>query len=287
MTQRAVHERSGRVLCNAQAKVRRLPTMRPAPDTAPGDVSLFVPCYVDQLAPGVAEASLRVLERVGCRVHYDPDQTCCGQPFLNMGEGDAARRLADRHLERFASADVTVCPSGSCVATVRHRFREMGAVRSDAQARTASRTFELAEFLTQHLGLTDVGAHFPHRVGLLQSCHGLRDLGLGVPSEPAGGTLQSGGSTEAVLRAVSGLELCLPERSDECCGFGGAFSVEFPEISTRMGRHRLDALERSGAEYVTGTDVSCLMHLDGIRRWTGRGPRPIHLAEILATQAPA
>jgi L-lactate dehydrogenase complex protein LldE len=247
-------------------------------------VALFVPCYVDQLAPNVAAATVRVLRRVGCEVSYDPDQTCCGQPLLTLGAGAAAARVARAHLERFAGADAVVCPSGSCVATVRERFSEL-AVGDDTAGRAVRRvTFELGEFLVRQLGVTDVGAAFPHRVALLASCHGLRDLGLGVPSEHAG-ALRAAGTTEALLAAVRGLDLVLPER-DECCGFGGAFSVKAPELSARMGRARVRALAATGAEFVVSTDTSCLLHLDGIRRRSGEGPRPIHLAEILAAEAP-
>jgi L-lactate dehydrogenase complex protein LldE len=264
------------------------------------EVALFVPCYVDQLAPQVAAATLRVLERVGCSVRYDPDQTCCGQPFLNLGAAREAIRLAERHLARFAGSDAIVCPSASCVATVRHRYPELGVAGDGADARQRARTFELAEFLVDELGASDVGARFPHRVALLPSCHGLRDLGLGHPSERIG-TPAEPGPVERLLRSVAGLELAEVERSDECCGFGGAFSVAFPEVSGRMGRARLAALARSGAAFVTATDTSCLLHLDGIRRRAARtstraaagdtaqggedtGPRAIHLAEILASR---
>ncbi len=251
-------------------------------------VALFVPCFVDQLAPQAGLSTLRVLERVGCEVSYDPDQTCCGQPFLNLGAEREAVRLARAHLERFAGADAVVCPSASCVATVRLRFPEVGVGREGELARIRARTFELGEFLVREIRRVDVGAVFPRRVALLQSCHGLRDLGLGRPSERVGNGgdgASEAGPTERLLRHVRGLDLALPERTDECCGFGGAFSVESPEISTRIGRDRLRGLAETGAEYVTGTDTSCLLHLDGIRRRAGFGPRPIHLAEILASEA--
>jgi L-lactate dehydrogenase complex protein LldE len=249
-------------------------------------VGLFVPCYVDQLAPGVAEATVAVLERVGCRVDYDPDQTCCGQPFLNLGLADDAARLARAHLERFARYDTIVCPSASCVATVRRHYAGIGAARDPAGRRVAARTFELGEFLVRELGVVEVGARFPHRVALLASCHGLRELGLGRPSEAAGAAGGDGpGPTERLLRAVAGLELVTPER-DECCGFGGVFSVEAPEVSGRIGRARLAALAATGAAWVVGSDASCLLHLDGIRRKApgAAGPRSIHLAEILASR---
>jgi len=245
-------------------------------------VGLFVPCYVDQLAPSVAEATVAVLERAGCTVDYDPDQTCCGQPFSNLGLAEEAKRLARAHLERFARHDAIVAPSASCVATVRRHYGALGAGGDPSGRRVRARTFELTEFLARELGQVNLGARFPHRVALLASCHGLRELGLGTPSEAVGAE-RSRGPTERVLGAVAGLELVTPSR-DECCGFGGAFSVELPEVSGRMGRARLADLAATGAEFVTATDVSCLLHLDGIRRREGAGPRMIHVAEILAAR---
>lgn len=249
---------------------------------APMRVGLFVPCYVDQLAPSVAEATVAVLERAGCTVDYDPEQTCCGQPFSNLGMAEEARRLARAHLERFARHEAIVAPSASCVATVRRHYGALGAGDDPAGRRVRERTFELTEFLARELQITDLGARFPHRVALLASCHGLRELGLGTPSEAVGAE-PGPGCTELVLRGVAGLELVYPSR-DECCGFGGAFSVELPEVSARMGRARLADLAATGAELVTATDVSCLLHLDGIRRKQGSGPSAIHVAEILASR---
>lgn len=242
-------------------------------------VALFVPCYVDQLAPAVAWATLRVLERAGCRVDYDPGQGCCGQPFLNLGATKEARRLAERFAARFAGAEALVAPSASCVATVRRRYAELGL--GDA---LGARTFELGEFLVKRLGQVELGARFPYRVALLPSCHGLRELGLGTPSERGPGESPPA-PTERLLDAVLDLRRVQPERPDECCGFGGAFSVTHPTLSGRMGRARLRAFADAGAEYVTATDVSCLLHVDGIRQREGFGPRAIHLAEILANGA--
>lgn len=262
----------------------------PTPGTVDGAarrgprVGLFVPCYVDQLAPEVAWATVRVLERAGCQVVFDSRQTCCGQPLLNLGRPSEARTLAGRHLTWFRDVDYVVSPSASCVATIRERYGALGIAARPPENAIRTHTFELAEFLVRVLDLVDVGAHFPHRVALLQSCHGLRDLGLGRPSELAGAAPP--GPVEQVLRAVRGLELVFPERRDECCGFGGAFAVESPEISTRIGRDRLRALEATGAEIMTGTDSSCLFHLEGLRRRAGVGPQALHLAEIL-DQRPA
>ena len=244
------------------------------------NVALFVPCYVDQLAPDVAWATLRVLERAGCTVSYDPEQACCGQPFLNRGARREAERLASGHLRRFGSAEAVVSPSASCVATVRHRYAELGVTENGP----TERTYELGEFLVRVLGKTALGARFPYRVAVLQSCHGLRELGLGTPSEHAGAPAAPS-PIEQLLRGVEDLTLVPAERPDECCGFGGAFSVTHPTLSARMGRARLRAFADAGADYVTGTDVSCLLHLDGLRRREGFGPRAIHLAEILANGA--
>jgi L-lactate dehydrogenase complex protein LldE len=249
--------------------------------TAP-DVSLFVPCYVDQLAPEVAWATLAVLERAGCRVHYDPEQTCCGQPWVNLGARKAARRLAKRHLDRFGDAEVVVSPSASCVATVRHRYTDIEACGAGDER--PERTYELSEFLVRRLGKTHFGARFPYRVAVLQSCHGLRELGLGTPSE-RGPAPAVASPTESLLDEVEDLTRVEAVRPDECCGFGGAFSVTHPTLSGRMGRARLRAFADAGADYVTGTDVSCLIHLEGIRKREGYGPRAIHLAEILANGA--
>lgn len=248
------------------------------------EVALFVPCYVDQLAPQVGLATARVLERAGCRVHYPRRQTCCGQPFVNAGAAQEAARLARRHLRRFRGAEAVVAPSASCVATVRRRFGELLPQQDAEDARLCAHTYELGEFLVEVLGRTDLGARFAHRVALLQSCHGVRELGLAEPSEAVGA--QEPGATERLLRAVRGLELVQPRRRDECCGFGGLFAVEHPLVSSRMGRARLADLGEGGAEVVTGTDVSCLLHLEGLRRREGRGPRALHLAEILASEAP-
>jgi L-lactate dehydrogenase complex protein LldE len=240
-------------------------------------VALFVPCYVDQLAPRVGLAALRVLERLGCDVDYDPRQTCCGQPLLTAGAAQGAARLARQFVGRFASADAFVSPSASCVATVRRRYAELGVEDSGG---ACARTFELCEFVVRRLGASDVGARFPHRVAALESCHGLRELALGTASEAAGP--ERAGPLETLLASVRDLELVRPARRDECCGFGGVFSVDFPELSGRMGRDRLQEMAAARAEYVTGSDASCLLHFEGIARRSGAGPRAIHVAEILA-----
>jgi L-lactate dehydrogenase complex protein LldE len=170
---------------------------------------------------------------------------------------------------------------------VRHRFPEVAEEASARHAGSRAATFELSEFLVRVLGRTELGARFPHKVALLQSCHGLRDLGLGHGGEEGPDAPRRESPASILLRQVEGLELVEPERPGECCGFGGTFAVKLPEISARMGRDRLEELARTGAEFVTSTDASCLIHLEGLRRRTGIGPRAIHLAEILASLEPS
>ncbi|MFQ5513989.1 MAG: (Fe-S)-binding protein [Myxococcota bacterium] len=244
-------------------------------------VALLVPCYVDLLAPQITLATRRVLERAGCRVRDDFGPGCCGQLHLNSGVRRDAARLARAQLESLAGADVVVSPSASCISTIRRRYTELlPRLREDAQ-RLCRSSFELGEFLVRELGCPRLGSRFPHRVALLESCHGLRELGLGTRHEGSGECETR--VTEQVLRTVDALELLRPRRPEECCGFGGSFSVKLPELSVRIGRSRLRALAETGAEFMTATDLSCLLHLDGLRRREGYGPRPIHLAEILAS----
>jgi L-lactate dehydrogenase complex protein LldE len=243
------------------------------------DVQLFVPCYIDQLYPDVAMATATVLRKAGCGVQFDARQTCCGQPMANTGCAADAAALARRHLDLFRGK-TTVCPSGSCVSMVSHHYHDLGLSLSVEDEETMARTFDLATFLLEVLGVEDLGARFPHRVALHQSCHGLRELGQGSMSERGGPVVA--GAAERLLRRVQGLELLMPERRDECCGFGGTFAVAEKALSARMGQDRCAQLGATGAEYMTGGDMSCLMHLDGVRKRSG-GPKAIHLAEILAS----
>jgi L-lactate dehydrogenase complex protein LldE len=236
-------------------------------------VSLFVPCFVDQLLPEVAVDTVTVLRRIGCEVIFPEDQTCCGQPAFNSGYWDDARPCAERFLRVFKDAEYIVCPSGSCTTMVRVFYPELLAsspLRSDAVG-LAQRTFELSEFLVKVVGVTDVAATFPHTVTYHASCHGLRELQL--RDEP----LQ-------LLRKVKGLKLVDMLRFDECCGFGGTFATKFASISVAMGVSKADSIAVTGAEFVTAIDPSCLMHVQGILGKRGDKAKAIHLASILASQ---
>jgi L-lactate dehydrogenase complex protein LldE len=237
-------------------------------------VSLFVPCFVDQLQPEVAVDTVKVLRRIGCQVDYPQEQTCCGQPAFNSGFWDEARPCAERFLRVFANAETIVCPSGSCTTMVRVFYPELlgeGALR-DAAAAIGRRTFELSEFLVKVMGMTDVGAVFPHTVTYHASCHGLRELKL--RDEPL-----------RLLRDVKGLKLVDMLRADECCGFGGTFATKFESISAAMGESKCDSVAVTGAEYVTAIDPSCLMHVQGILGRRKDRAKAIHLASILAREA--
>lgn len=243
-------------------------------------IDLFIPCFVDQMTPQVGLAVATVLERLGHTCEFRSGQTCCGQPSFNAGYWDEARQVAIHALEVFRGAEAIVGPSGSCVAMMRVFYPQLlaGTPHETEALDLAGRTFEFAEFLVKKLGVTDVGARFPHRVTYHDGCHGLRELR--VKEEP-----------RQLLRAVRDLELVECDEPESCCGFGGLFSVKFPMISTAMAEVKGGSLARTGCDYIVSSDPSCQLQLDG---WlsrncpgpgganTGNKPRTIHLAEVLA-----
>jgi L-lactate dehydrogenase complex protein LldE len=225
-------------------------------------IALFVTCLGDTLLPEAAQATVQVLERLGHEVVFPEKQTCCGQMHLNSGYRNEARALARRFLDVFAGYDVVVSPSSSCVGTVRELYPEL-------VGSTHPEVYELSELLVRKLGVTDVGATFPHRVAYHPTCHSLRVTRVGdAPLE--------------LLRNVRGLELVGLSRADECCGFGGTFSVKNPETSTAMLADKCAAVVASGAEFCTAVDGSCLMQIGGGLSRGDTGARTLHLAEILA-----
>jgi L-lactate dehydrogenase complex protein LldE len=232
-------------------------------------VGLFVPCYIDQFYPGVAVASLGLLEKFGCRVSVPLQQTCCGQPMANSGFAHLTGSCDRNFQKQFSGFEYIVAPSGSCIAHIKEHH-------PDTELRT--RVFELTEFLTDVLKVTSVAARFPYRVGLHQSCHGQRMLHLSSMSERVEAPFSK---AEQLLRDVEGLELSYPVRPDECCGFGGTFCVTEAALSVAMGADRVAEHEANGVQYITGGDTSCLMHLEGVLRRRGSSIKVIHLAEIL------
>lgn len=241
-------------------------------------VGLFIPCYVDQLYPQVGLATVSILERFGCRVEFPRAQTCCGQPMANTGCTDETRPLAERFLEIFSEYQYVVAPSGSCVAMVRHHYEEyLGDVPGFEELKR--KTFELCEFMVEVLKVDKLDVRFPHRVGLHQSCHGLRELRLASCSELVGASY---GKARQLLEKIEGLELTTLRRPDECCGFGGTFAVAEDAVSCMMGDDRIHDHEQAGTEVLTANDMSCLMHLEGLIRRQNKPMRVMHIAEIMA-----
>jgi L-lactate dehydrogenase complex protein LldE len=248
-------------------------------------VGLFIPCHVDQLVPEVGFAAVDLLERFGVEVEFPRDQTCCGQPFSNAGLAREARVFAERYAEVFAPYDHVVCPSGSCVAMVRHHYGRL--VGNElAKGGAASRTYELCEFLWDVLGVREIPGRFPYRVGLHASCHGLRELGLAPASERVWGDARPIDKPRELLASLDGLSFAQLDRPDECCGFGGSFAVAESAISAKMGLDRLADHERGGAEVLTSIDSSCLTHLGGLLNRRGRQLPVMHVAEILSGREP-
>ena len=237
-------------------------------------VSLFITCLGDQFFPEVGEAAVKVLRRLGAEVTFNPAQTCCGQPAFNTGYRDEARAVARQVLDIFEDAEYIVAPSGSCTTMIRVFYPELfsGEPVLEAKAkRLGERLFEFSEFLVKVMKVTDVGASFPHRVTYHDSCHLLRELK--IESEP-----------RALLHAVRGLDMVEMQDFKLCCGFGGTFSVKFPEVSVAMGEDKLQAAIQSGAEYLVANDSGCLMHLAGLIHRKNLPVRTLHLAELLAAQ---
>jgi L-lactate dehydrogenase complex protein LldE len=237
-------------------------------------VGLFIPCYVDQFYPQVAIATLRLLERAGCEVVYPAAQTCCGQPMANSGFEHLARGCDELFIRNFEGFDYIVSPSGSCVLHIREHLHGAGAI--------PNRIFELTEFMTDVLKVEKLDAKFPHKVGVHQSCHGQRGLKLSQMTELVAPAFSKPGQ---LLNMVQGIELVALDREDECCGFGGTFCVAEEAVSVKMGKDRIADHLRHGVEYITGSDMSCLLHLEGILRRQKSPMKVIHIAEILNNDA--
>jgi L-lactate dehydrogenase complex protein LldE len=244
-------------------------------------VGLFIPCYIDQFYPQVGMATVEVLERYGVQIDFPTAQTCCGQPLTNTGCIDEARPLAERFVRIFEHCEYVVSPSGSCVAMVRHHYEQFFN-QNAAFERLRPRVLELCEFLTDVLEIDHLTGRFPHRVGLHQSCHGLRELRLGKSSELVAASFSK---AHRLLGSLEGIQLAELKRPDECCGFGGTFAVGEEAVSCMMGRDRIYDHEQAGTEVLTAGDMSCLMHLDGLIRRDGKRMRVMHIAEIMAGHA--
>ncbi|MCB9286920.1 MAG: (Fe-S)-binding protein [Lewinellaceae bacterium] len=239
-------------------------------------VGLFIPCYIDQFYPQVGISTLELLEKLGCEVEYPTGQACCGQPMANTGCEEDAVAAYHHFVELFQTYEYIVAPSGSCVYHVRKHYDIIG--QTEEVRKVRKNTLDLSEFLLDILKIKSLDSRFPHKVGLHQSCHGLRGLRLGTGSERV---LESSSKLDTLLRMVDGLELVELTRADECCGFGGTFAINEPAISAKMGKDRIADHESKGVEVITAGDMSCLMHLEGILRRQNKGMKVKHIAEIL------
>jgi L-lactate dehydrogenase complex protein LldE len=245
-------------------------------------VSLFIACYNDMMFPETGRAVVRVLERLGHSVDFPLGQTCCGQMHYNTGYQAEAIPLLERFVAQFRDAEAVVVPSSSCVAMMREHYplmaRELAAKEPGHKALEREvdallpRVWEFSEFLTQKLGIEDVGATFPHRVTYHASCHGLRSLGLGE------GPMN-------LLKAVKGIDLVPLAGLEQCCGFGGTFAIKNAAVSSAMLAEKTTAILNTQAEVCTACDNSCLMHLQGALHRQKTGVRALHLAQILASRA--
>lgn len=238
-------------------------------------VALFATCYNDLMWPETPKAVVRLLRRLGCEVEFPRGQTCCGQMFTNTGYAAEAVPAVRTFTAAFAGYDAVVAPSGSCVGSVRHQHRDVAARSGDADlaARVetiAPRVYELSEFLVDVLGVTDVGAYFPHRVTYHPTCHSLRMLGVG--DRP-----------RRLLQAVRGIDLVELSEADQCCGFGGTFAIKNADTSVAMGFDKARAVRDTGAEVLVAGDNSCLAHIGGLLSRQRAGMRVMHLAEVLAS----
>ena len=240
------------------------------------NVSLFIPCYVDQFYPQVAIATLTLLNKLGVNVHYPTEQTCCGQPMANAGYEASGAQAARLFVQNFQKFDYIVSPSGSCTLHVKEHYEQFAS--TTATQKVINSVYELTEFLVDILKVEQLDASFPYKVGYHASCHGLRGLHLGPPSE-VNHSIPS--KPHHLLKMVKDIELVELTRPDECCGFGGTFAVSEPAISVKMGKDRIEDHRQHGAEVITGGDVSCLMHLEGLVKRQKSPIRVMHIAEIL------
>lgn len=239
-------------------------------------VALFVPCYVDQFYPKVAIATLELLEKLGCKVSFPANQTCCGQPMANSGFEEKSIAAYHHFVEQFKGHDYIVAPSGSCTYHVKHHFDIIQQTEDVVHIR--ENTYDLVSFLIDILKVDALNSQFPHRVGLHQSCHGQRGLRLSKSSEL---NVAPFSKTKSLLSLVDGIEIVDLDREDECCGFGGTFAVNESAVSVKMGKDRIKDHLAHDAEYITAGDMSCLMHLEGIIKRRKLPLKVAHLAEIL------
>lgn len=240
-------------------------------------IGLFIPCYVDVVYPQVGVATYKLLKHLGLDVEYPLNQTCCGQPMANAGFEKQAIPLAEKFEEKFKDFDYIVAPSVSCTAFIKINYPRL--LEGNHECVTSGKIMDVVEFLHDVVKVNKRLGTFPHKVSLHNSCHGVRELGLSSPSEEH---VSKFNKIKDLLELVDGIQVVEPERPDECCGFGGMFSVEETAICAQMGKDKVERHIQTGAEYVTGPDCSCLMHMAGVAKKQGMNIEFKHAVEILA-----
>jgi L-lactate dehydrogenase complex protein LldE len=233
-------------------------------------IQLFIPCFVDQLYPQVGLNMVRVLEKAGCSVTYNPNQTCCGQPAYNAGYMKEAKAVSEKFIKDFSGEELIIAPSGSCVGYIRGSFEEIfdnSSYHNDAKQITG-RAFEFTEFMVKILKVTDVGASLQAKVTYHDACGALRECGIKQ-------------TPRTLLSKVKGLELVEMKECETCCGFGGTFAVKYEPISIGMSQTKVNSAIEAGAEYIVSTDVSCLMHLEGYIKHQSLPIKTAHIADIM------
>lgn len=235
-------------------------------------VDIFIPCYIDQLYPDTASNMVKVLEKVGCAVNYNPEQTCCGQPAFNAGYWEEAKEVGEKFIKEFLNDRYIVCPSASCVAFIKNYFPEMfhnSALHNEFK-QIQKNIFEFTDFLVNVLKITNIGATLGGIGTYMDNCQALREYG--IRKEP-----------RILLEKVRGLEMREMAETETCCGFGGSFSAKFEPVSVAMGEQKIGHAEAVMADFLISTDLSCLMHVESILKKNGKPMKVMHVADVLAS----
>lgn len=235
-------------------------------------VDLFIPCYIDQFYPETALNMIKILEKVGCAVNYNPEQTCCGQPAFNMGFWDEAKEVGDKFIREFQNDRYIVCPSTSCVGFVKNQYNEMffNSVLHNEYKQIQKNMFELSDFLVNVLKITNLGATLNGTATYHDACTAIRNYG--IKKEP-----------RILLEKVRGLKMIEMKNAEACCGFGGGFSVKVEPLAVSLGEQKIEDAESTQADFLISTDSSCLMHLDGLLKKNQKPMKVMHLADVLAS----
>ena len=236
------------------------------------NIQLFIPCFIDQLYPKTAFNMVKVLEKAGCNVYYNANQTCCGQPAFNAGFFNESKSVAEKFIKDFNNADYIVAPSASCVGFIRNYYPTLfdDTLLLNDVKKTASRTFEFSEFLTDIIKVEDFGASLNIKATYHDSCAALREC-----------KIKQG--PRNLLKNVKGLELVEMDDVETCCGFGGTFSVKFEPISVAMAEQKIDNVIKTGASCIISTDMSCIMQLAGVIKQQNLTIETMHLADVISS----